>query len=1201
MTREKNTTPKDTTPPDHLETSQPRTVKVDAGDSAFTEETYIPKTSEESQASLPNNSADKTMSGSQLPENFGRYRIIKLLGEGAMGAVYLAEDTQLQRQVALKTPSFTGRNPELLERFYREARSVATLNNKHICTVFDVGEINETHYISMAYIEGRPLSDFINIDKIQPPKQVAKLIRKLSLALQEAHDAGVIHRDLKPDNIMVDTKGEPVIMDFGLARQTNLADARMTHSGAIMGTPAYMAPEQVRGEQDVIGAASDQYSLGVVLYQMLCGKRPFEGSIGVVMSQILNETPTSPSTIQTKVSPAIEAICTKMMQKKPADRYASMNDVAKALAKYLTQPDSAMQNSLIQNTNTENKEEAATEFPVLRTVAPSPKKRLSKKTKATKPKPLKKETSSKKFIYGIGAALLGLLLLAGIMFILTTPKGTVVIELDEGVADDIKIELTGGGKVQLAEKSNNWSINIEEGKYQIHLKGGNDRLRLDKQEVTVLRNQKEIVKVTLKPVVEPKPKPPETKPDPKPMPLDPPPKKPENPGTVEPFDPFKGKVAVSTPISIKGTAGEAGIFQYHKRSISAVNFSSDGKLVAAASIEGIVSIWGFPSGKHLQSLWFNKLSPCAVSFSKDSKSILVGYTTGEVHIWDLATGKIYHSFNGHSDWISRVIYSPKGDLIASASTSGSFRLWAINNQKELVNFPRKRGTSWGGDMAFLSDKRLLVSTREEGTRIFDVDSGKEIRRFNAKAAVRQIAISPDKKLLLTSSGKSILVWDIDGENILKNLVQMTNPDKKVLDVNTGVLNEFHFLPDGRHIAGITNTRRCYLWNVATGNVVARYDMPNSELVSLAVEPKGRFLVIGTQREQQEISSKKWENLSRCDLHFIRLPENAWLKPGYKPPVITPPTKPIMSADITKYTNHTSHGYSVAISPDSKTGMTAGYDQQVVLYDLETNKTKGILKLDSMGMDSQFSGDGKYILTSEKNGKIFLWQTKTKKKIRDLSSSNIIPYTRLFFTPDNKSFVLGGYGFWFRLFDTKTGRLQFEKRNDEKDIKLDGFALSKNGRFFASAGTSREVKIWDLKTGRNTAVLKGAAGTVRSIAFSADGKHLFAGGGSSGGKVTETIITMWDLSTKKLIQTFEGHRGIVYSLDVLPDGKHLISSSQVSKSVFVWDIKTGKKIGDVPYPGQALLRFTLSPDGNKILARDSNKSTYLLDISALKLK
>ncbi|HXY34934.1 MAG TPA: SUMF1/EgtB/PvdO family nonheme iron enzyme [Planctomycetaceae bacterium] len=275
-----------------------------------------------------------------LSGQFGRYRILRTLGQGAMGTVYLAEDTQLLRQVALKTPQFTDDSEqELLERFYREARAAATLRHPHICPVYDVGDIDGTHYITMAYIEGKSLSEFIKPAVPQTERQILIVIGKIAQALQAAHDRGIVHRDLKPANIMVDSQGEPVIMDFGLAQQIRTGeDVRLTQTGTILGSPAYMSPEQVEGDPSKVGPAADQYGLGVILYELLTGKVPFEGSLTAVMGQILAREPMPPSRFRPGLDPRIDAVCLKMLAKNPADRFLSLAAVAAELASILRNP-----------------------------------------------------------------------------------------------------------------------------------------------------------------------------------------------------------------------------------------------------------------------------------------------------------------------------------------------------------------------------------------------------------------------------------------------------------------------------------------------------------------------------------------------------------------------------------------------------------------------------------------------------------------------------------------------------------------------------------------------------------------------------------------------------------------------------------------------------------------------------------------------
>ena len=235
-----------------------------------------------------------------------------------MGSVYLAEDTQLGRRVALKVPDFGPHEaPEARKRFLAEARAAATLDHPSLCPVFDAGEIDGRLYLTMAYIQGQSLAALIGAEG-WPEGQAADLVGKLALAMQEAHAKKVIHRDLKPANVMIKATGqgrEPVIVDFGLAHRDDPEEQRLTRSGQVMGTPAYMAPEQIRGNLEEIGPACDIYALGVILYELLTGRLPFSGSGLAVAGQILTETPLPPSTHRSGLDPALEAICLKAMAK----------------------------------------------------------------------------------------------------------------------------------------------------------------------------------------------------------------------------------------------------------------------------------------------------------------------------------------------------------------------------------------------------------------------------------------------------------------------------------------------------------------------------------------------------------------------------------------------------------------------------------------------------------------------------------------------------------------------------------------------------------------------------------------------------------------------------------------------------------------------------------------------------------------------
>jgi serine/threonine protein kinase len=290
----------------------------------------------------------------ELPPRFGRYVIVKKVGEGGMGTVYLAEDTHLDRRVALKVPHFNPHDdPQILERFQREAKVAASIDHSGICPVYDIGDIDGIHYLTMPFIEGVPLSQKLQADGALSPDAAVRLVLRLAQTIQTMHERGVIHRDLKPSNILLRPSGEPVVMDFGLARSSSGLD-RLTASGAPVGTPYYMSPEQIMGRQAELGPATDVYSLGVILFELLTGQVPFRGDLHAVYGQILHAEPPVPSAFRPGLDPQLDAVCRKALAKSVPERYPGMAEFAEALAALppqdRTAPLPAAQSSAIAST-----------------------------------------------------------------------------------------------------------------------------------------------------------------------------------------------------------------------------------------------------------------------------------------------------------------------------------------------------------------------------------------------------------------------------------------------------------------------------------------------------------------------------------------------------------------------------------------------------------------------------------------------------------------------------------------------------------------------------------------------------------------------------------------------------------------------------------------------------------------------------------
>jgi serine/threonine-protein kinase len=262
------------------------------------------------------------------------YEVLGVLGSGGMGVVYKARDVRLKRLVALKM-ILTGPHarPEERDRFRREAEVVARLQHANVVQIYEVGEHDGRPYLALEYVGGGSLSERLR-GKPQPPEEAARLVRTLALAVHAAHQSGVVHRDLKPANVLLADDGTPKITDFGLAKR--LDEAGQTQTGAVLGTPSYMAPEQALGDVHGVGPHTDVHALGAILYELLTGRAPFDGATLLeTLDQVRSQEPLPPGRLRPDVPRDLETICRKCLEKEPQRRYPSAQALADDLGRYL--------------------------------------------------------------------------------------------------------------------------------------------------------------------------------------------------------------------------------------------------------------------------------------------------------------------------------------------------------------------------------------------------------------------------------------------------------------------------------------------------------------------------------------------------------------------------------------------------------------------------------------------------------------------------------------------------------------------------------------------------------------------------------------------------------------------------------------------------------------------------------------------------
>jgi serine/threonine protein kinase len=660
----------------------------------------------------------------------GQYDIVSTLGQGGMATVYRARQASMQRDVAIKVISGQlSSNPDFMTRFEHEARLIAHLQHAHILPVYDFGREGHTLFLAMRLVDGGSLDQRLRSGPLSVPETV-RIFSQIASALNYAHQEGVIHRDLKPNNILLDKSGSPYLTDFGIAKvlQSSMA---LTATGTVMGTPSYMSPEQWRGA--ALDGRTDIYALGVMLYEMLTGQLPFTGETPyVLMYKHFDELPPFPGTVNPSLPQAIDDVIHKAMAKNQEDRYASADAMVAALvqavggnAAFAASPTPIMQRlednqpTIIGDADT-NKAASATSA-----LTAMPPQIIPQPQKAEQPT-LKSSASQKRI--RLAALLSGLLLVillagGGAYFISSRPLYHEVKRI-EGHTNWVEAISWSPDGSKLASASDDKTIQIwnpASGESLLTLRGHTETVSSiawspDGSKLASTSDDK----------------------------------------TLRVWNSTTGAMLTT----LKGDP--LGGPRY-------LAWNKDGTKLAIGTDNGKVQLWNLEPETEPVTIRSEQGWLTAIAWNPDNTKLANGTQDNAIQVWDVNSGKLLVTFPAHTGFIYALNWSPDGNKLASASLDGTVHLWDMLRDQPLSQLTIKAHNGGVNQVVWSPDGRKLATSSgfvnlggidDLTARIWDSDTGKLLLTLEGHIRpIHDVAWSPDGNQLATAGLDYVIrIW-----------------------------------------------------------------------------------------------------------------------------------------------------------------------------------------------------------------------------------------------------------------------------------------------------------------------------------------------------------------------------------------------------------------------------------------------------------